>query len=78
VTALLVTGELDPVTPPRFAQSVAERMPGATVLTVPGMAHARADRCVEGVISAFITVGSMRGVDTECVARIAVPPFVTR
>jgi pimeloyl-ACP methyl ester carboxylesterase len=78
VTALLVTGELDPVTPPRFAQSVAKQMPSATVLTVPGMAHAGADRCVEGVISAFIAAGARRGVDTSCVTKIVVPPFITR
>jgi pimeloyl-ACP methyl ester carboxylesterase len=77
-TALLVTGELDPVTPPRFAREVANRMPGATLLIVPGMAHVGADRCVEGVISAFVARGSMRDVDTSCVARIQVPPFVTR
>jgi pimeloyl-ACP methyl ester carboxylesterase len=75
---LLITGELDPVTPPRFAQSVANRIPGATVLTVPRMAHAGADPCVEGVVAAFIVSGSMRGVDTSCVAGIAAPPFVTR
>lgn len=78
VSTLLVTGELDPVTPPRFAQSVAARMPSAALLMVPGMAHAGADRCIEGVISMFIVAGSMQGVDTACVARISVPPFVTR
>ena len=78
ITAMLVTGALDPVTPPRFAQSVAAQMPSATLITVPGMAHAGADPCVEGVISAFIVAGAMRRVDTSCVAKIAAPPFVTR
>ena len=77
-TTLFVTGELDPVTPPRFAQAVAARMARATVLTIPGMAHAGADPCVERVISTFIVAGAMRGVDISCVGKIAVPPFVTR
>ena len=75
---LLVVGSLDPVTPPRFAEAVARTMPNAVVLTVPAVAHAGADRCVENVVAGFIQRGSMQEVDTGCVARIAVAPFVTR
>ena len=78
VPALLVSGALDPVTPPRFAETVARGMPNATVLTVPGMAHAGADRCVEGIVAEFVRRGSIQGVDTECVAGIKPPPFITR
>ena len=75
---LLVTGALDPVTPPRFAESVARGMPNATTLIVPAMAHAGAPRCVEGVVAAFVARGSLQGVDTSCVAEIRPPNFVTR
>ena len=78
IPALLVTGALDPVTPPRFAEAVARAMPNATVLTVPGMAHAGADKCVEGIVAEFIRRGSMQGVDTACAADIKPPPFITR
>jgi len=74
---LLVVGALDPVTPPRFAEAVARAMPNATVLTVPGMAHAGAERCVEQIVAAFMVRGSMQGVDTTCVKAIETPPFVT-
>lgn len=76
--ALLVAGALDPVTPPRFAEAVARGLPNASVLTVPGMAHAGSDRCVEGIVAEFIRRGSMQGVDTSCVANIRPPPFITR
>jgi pimeloyl-ACP methyl ester carboxylesterase len=76
--ALLVVGALDPVTPPRFAEAVARTMPNATVLTVPGMAHAGADGCVEGIVAAFIARGSMEGVSTACATGTRPPPFVTR
>jgi pimeloyl-ACP methyl ester carboxylesterase len=75
---LLVTGALDPVTPPRFAEAVARNMPNATLLIVPGMAHAGAGRCVEEVVAGFVVRGSMQGVDASCVASITPPPFITR
>lgn len=74
---LLVTGALDPVTPPRFAESVARSLPNATVLTVPGMAHAGSERCVEGVVSNFIRRGTAAGLDTSCVQTIKPAAFVT-
>ena len=78
VPVLLVAGALDPVTPPRFAEAVARGMPNATVLAVPGMAHAGAEGCVEGIVAEFIRRGAMQGVDTACVAGVKPPPFITR
>jgi len=78
IPMLLVTGELDPVAPPRFAEGVARTAHNATVLIVPGMAHAGAGRCVEEVIAGFVVRGSMEGVDASCVAQIKPPPFITR
>jgi pimeloyl-ACP methyl ester carboxylesterase len=75
---LLVTGALDPVTPPRFAEAIARDMPNATLMIVPGMAHAGTARCVEEIIAAFVVRGSMAGVDASCVAEIEPPSFVTR
>jgi pimeloyl-ACP methyl ester carboxylesterase len=75
---LLVTGELDPVTPPSFAEAVAGRVHNATSLIVPGMAHAGVERCVEEVVAQFVVRGSMAGVDSSCVAEIKPPPFITR
>ena len=78
VPALLIVGALDPVTPPRFAEAVARGLPNSTVLVVPGMAHAGAEKCVEGIVGAFVRQGSMQGVDTTCVNDINAPPFITR
>ena len=75
---LLITGALDPVTPPAFAEAVARTLPNATVLIVPGMAHVGTHGCVEGVVARFVGRGSMEGVDTACVKEIAVGPFITR
>jgi pimeloyl-ACP methyl ester carboxylesterase len=78
VPVLLIAGALDPVTPPRFAEVVARELPNATVLVVPGMAHAGRDRCVEEIAAQFIMRGAIQGVDSGCVNAIEPPPFVTR
>jgi pimeloyl-ACP methyl ester carboxylesterase len=75
---LLITGALDPVTPPEFAEAAARMLPNAMVMIVPGMAHAGTERCVEEVVAQFIQRGSATGLDTSCVADIKPPPFVTR
>jgi pimeloyl-ACP methyl ester carboxylesterase len=78
VPMLLITGDLDPITPPRFAQALASRVPNATLMIVPRMAHAGSGRCVEEVIAQFIVRGAMQGVDSSCVSGIKPPPFITR
>jgi len=78
VPALLLVGAFDPVTPPRFAEAVARGLPNSTVLVVPGMAHAGAERCVESIVSGFVTRGGPEGAETTCVRVIKPPPFLTR
>jgi pimeloyl-ACP methyl ester carboxylesterase len=78
VPVLLIAGALDPVTPPRFAEAAAQQVPNAHVVVVPGMAHAGADPCVEGIVAQFIRRGSLQGLDTECVRTVKAPPFITR
>ncbi len=78
VPVLLIAGALDPVTPPSFARTVAQKVPNAQVVVVPGMAHAGADPCVEGIVAQFISRGNLQGLDTECVSTVKAPPFITR
>jgi pimeloyl-ACP methyl ester carboxylesterase len=78
VPVLLVTGALDPVTPPAFAEAVARSLPNATIVIVPEMAHAGAGGCVEEVVAQFVVRGAMQGVDSSCVREIKAPPFITR
>ncbi len=78
VPVLLIGGALDPVTPPRFAEAVARKLPNTRVVVVPGMAHAGADPCVEGIVSAFIRRRDLQSLDTACVDTVEPPPFITR
>ena len=50
---LALCGELDPVTPPAFAQAIADAIPGAETAVIPGAAHwcqLEAPEAVNGVL----------------------------
>jgi pimeloyl-ACP methyl ester carboxylesterase len=74
VPTLLISGELDPVTPPRNAEEVARTLTRARRLTVPGGSHSGdTGGCIEGLMSAFVEAGSAAGLDISCVRAIPFP-----
>jgi len=60
VPALLLTGELDPITPPAYADRVARWFTKSTAIRLPNRSHADADPCITGIIEAFIVSGGRR------------------
>ena len=78
---LLLSGELDPVTPPRWGVLAAATLPNSLHVVVPGGAHGYGGmpgvECVETLVVRFLRQGSARGLDTDCVRRIRRPPFLT-
>jgi len=75
---LLISGRLDPSTPPENGESLARELHGARQLVVPNGAHSfnNLGGCVDEVIAAFVAKGSADGLDTTCADRIALPAFV--
>lgn len=75
--ALLISGGLDPATPPAGAMRVAAMIDSAHHLLVPGGSHSFAgmNGCVDRVMAAFVVAASMAGIDTGCAAAIRPPPF---
>ncbi len=78
---LIISGALDPATPPDNGELVARTLPNSRHVVVPqaghdyeGMANAE---CVTGLITAFVTAGSASGLDTSCVAKVQRRPFQT-
>jgi pimeloyl-ACP methyl ester carboxylesterase len=65
VPALLLTGELDPITPPRYAEHVKEWFTNGTTLRLPYRSHSDTDPCVTGIIEVFIVSGG-RLPDSSC------------
>lgn len=74
--ALIVSGEYDPVTPPRTGAAMARYFTANWHVVVPRAAHNTSfNGCVPDLIADFVTRGHGNGLDTSCVERIAWPPF---
>jgi pimeloyl-ACP methyl ester carboxylesterase len=78
VPALLISGALDPGTPPAFAQAAAKVLPNGRLVTIKEGTHGTGSTCVDGLIAEFVKRGSAKDLDASCVAGIHLPPFVTR
>jgi pimeloyl-ACP methyl ester carboxylesterase len=76
VPTLLISGAVDPVTPPSQAAEVARHLPNSLHVVVPGTAHINmTPGCTAGLIQAFIESGSVAGLDAACVESIRRPSF---
>ncbi len=75
--ALILSGDLDPVTPPRWGEAMKAHFPGALHVVVPGTGHNTSTTgCVPDLIADFIEKGSATSLDTKCVQKVRRPPFV--
>lgn len=78
VPVLLLTGTRDPVTPPDYAKQTAAHFPNSLVLTGNGLGHSViTNYCMREIAAQFIDQGSVKVLDTECVAKILPSPFFT-
>lgn len=74
---LLISGELDPVTPPWLAASAARNLPNSHHLIIHNATH-DSYPCVENIVADFIDKGSAQGLDTACAEKIRRVPFITK
>jgi len=76
VPTLLFSGELDPVTPPRWGDAVAKHLKNARHVIVPGSGHiAMSTGCAARIARDFLDRASVEGLDTSCVQALRRPPF---
>jgi len=76
VPVLILSGEADPITPPRHAEKVAEGLTNKLHLIFSGMGHGNlASRCSMNLFKDFIKSASLTGLEPSCVASIKPPPF---
>ncbi len=74
--ALVLSGDLDPVTPPGWGQAVAQHLSNARHITVPATGHGVASTpCGQELIRQFIDRGTAEDLDVSCVSRVRRPPF---
>jgi pimeloyl-ACP methyl ester carboxylesterase len=76
VPVLVLSGELDPVTPPAWGESVLPHLPNSKHIVVPATGHgAITTGCGMRMAHAFIERASAEGLDTSCVQALKRPPF---
>jgi pimeloyl-ACP methyl ester carboxylesterase len=76
VPALVLSGDVDPVTPPGWGDSVASHLTNARHITVPATGHGVIGTpCGQDLISDFVDKANATDLDVSCVSRIRRPPF---
>ena len=76
IPTLVMSGELDPVTPPTWGEQVARTLPNSQHVVMPGTGHTPGGSgCGQRIMYNFIDAGTTQGLDTTCTARVKRPPF---
>jgi pimeloyl-ACP methyl ester carboxylesterase len=74
VPTLLLSGTLDPVTPPRWGEEAASHLPRSLHLVVPG-AHGVGGPCLTAIQRQFLDAGTTDKLDVSCAAEIKPAKF---
>lgn len=76
VGVLLLSGEFDPVTPPRYGEQAAQQFAQSKHWVIPGRGHSvMRHGCIPEKVAEFIDKGTPEGVNSDCVSRIQPSPF---
>jgi pimeloyl-ACP methyl ester carboxylesterase len=79
VPALLISGDADPVTPPRWAEAERRYLPKSRHVVFPTGGHVPfGNACASRLASAFINAATAEGLDVSCAATLVRPPFRVR
>lgn len=73
---LLLSGEADPITPPRYADIVAASLRNAKHLTGARQGHGQIMRgCMPDIAARFVDSAAVTALDDDCYARVFAMPF---
>jgi pimeloyl-ACP methyl ester carboxylesterase len=76
VPTLVLSGDLDPVTPPQWGESVVPHLANARHIVVPATGHgAIMTGCGMRIATQFITTASVDNLETGCLEALRRPPF---
>lgn len=75
---LILSGELDPVTPPSWGEEAKKTLSHSMHVVVPGVGHnTMVLGCVQALMADFVTKGSVEGLKSVCGSELTRPPFFT-
>lgn len=73
---LLLSGELDPVTPPEYGDQVAAHLGNTMHVVAPGQGHSVTVRgCMGDIVAEFIETNDLDSLDTGCVSQMQASPY---
>jgi pimeloyl-ACP methyl ester carboxylesterase len=79
---LIFSGNMDPVTPPKYAEEVAGFLPNSWHVIIPEAGHGpfglSDPGCVDRIAINFMDQGDSKNIDASCVEKMARPPFATK
>jgi pimeloyl-ACP methyl ester carboxylesterase len=76
IPTLLLSGSLDPVTPPRWADHAAKTLTRSTHVVAPGAGHGVIGQgCTSRRVSDFLEAGTAEGIDFSCITEIKRAPL---
>lgn len=76
IPTLLISGEADPITPPRYAEQVAETLSNSRHIVVPGFGHSvLIAGCMPQVVDRFLGTAALANLDTSCLENARPPAF---
>jgi pimeloyl-ACP methyl ester carboxylesterase len=77
---LIFSGNMDPVTPPKYGEEVARYLPNSRHVVVPEAGHGvdglTDPGCIDRIAIEFLS--DAKNLDVSCVERMAPPPFATK
>src|SRR5688572_13712453 len=77
VPSLLISGELDPVTPPEDAEKVKRHLSRSRHLVLAGHGHMMARGCMSKLLDEFFRAKNP-DLDARCLDSLRAPPFFVR
>jgi pimeloyl-ACP methyl ester carboxylesterase len=79
---LIFSGNMDPVTPPKYGEEVARYLPNSRHVIIPEAAHEvdglTDPACIDRISLEFLEKGDAKNLDVSCVEKMAPSPFVTK
>jgi pimeloyl-ACP methyl ester carboxylesterase len=76
IPTLIMSGEIDPVTPPVWGEEIARTLSNSKHIVMPGTGHtAGGTGCGRRLIKAFVDAGTHANLDTSCVQKVTRPPY---
>lgn len=76
IPTLVLSGEVDPVTPPTWGEQVASTLSKSKHIVIAGTGHtAGSTGCGQRIMREFIEEGSVSDLDTSCVGKVKRPAF---